>query len=77
MIYAVFNSEGKCINRTVWDGQAKWQPPQGCTAIPDPDGNHTLTSDQPVSSPAALTPEQKLEAAGLTVAELRTLLGLD
>ena len=27
--------------------------------------------------PAVLTPKQKLEAAGLTVAELRTLLGLD
>ena len=27
--------------------------------------------------PAPPTPEQKLEAAGLTVAELRTLLGLD
>jgi hypothetical protein len=27
--------------------------------------------------PAVLTPEQKLAAAGLTVAELRELLGLD
>jgi hypothetical protein len=27
--------------------------------------------------PAPLTPEQKLAAAGLTVEELRTLLGLD
>ena len=30
-----------------------------------------------ISEPVELTPEQRLAAAGLTVAELRTLLGLD
>jgi hypothetical protein len=76
MIYAILNSQGKCINRTVWDGKSDWQPPDGCTAIPDPNGNHPLTSDQPASLPAELTTEQKLEAAGLTVAELKELFGL-
>lgn len=32
---------------------------------------------EPKPEPADLTPEQKLAAAGLTVAELRELLGLD
>jgi hypothetical protein len=36
--YAILNSEGRCINRTLWDGNSGWQPPAGCTAIPDPDG---------------------------------------
>jgi hypothetical protein len=73
MIYAILNSEGKCINRIVWDGQSDWQPPQGCTAIPDP--NNLYEIDQAQLAPV-LTTEQKLEAAGLTVAELKELFGL-
>jgi hypothetical protein len=76
MIYAILNSQGKCINRIVWDGQAKWQPPQGCTAVPDPDGSHRLAPEQLNPLSAELTTEQKLEAAGLTVAELKELFGL-
>jgi hypothetical protein len=75
MIYAILNSQGKCINRTVWDGQSKWQPPQGCIAVPDPDGNYRL-APEPEPAPV-LTTEQKLEAAGLTVAELKELFGLN
>ena len=36
MIYAILDSEGKCINRIVWDGVSDWQPPEGCTAVADP-----------------------------------------
>lgn len=35
--YAILDSEGRCINRTLWDGVSDWQPPTGCSAIPDPD----------------------------------------
>ena len=42
MIYAIFNSEGKCVNRAVWDGESDWQPPDGCTAVPDPDNLHPI-----------------------------------
>lgn len=40
-------------------------------------GNTPLPAPEPPEPPAAPTPEQKLEAAGLTVDELKTLLGLD
>ena len=40
-------------------------------------GNEPLPAPEPPEPPAALTPEQKLAAAGLTVAELKALLGLD
>jgi hypothetical protein len=40
-------------------------------------GNEPLPAPEPAPAPAPPTPEQKLAAAGLTVAELRTLLGLD
>jgi hypothetical protein len=40
------------------------------------EGNEPLPAPEPEPAPA-LTTEQKLEAAGLTVAELRELFGLD
>ena len=63
MIYAVLNSEGKCINRIKWDGITEWQPPEGCTAVADPDNLH-LVFKEPVAEPdpdplASLTDEQK------------------
>jgi len=39
------------------------------------EGNEPLPAD-PIPEPEPLTPQQKLEAAGLTVEELRELLGL-
>lgn len=39
-------------------------------------GNEPLPAPEPPEPPAAPTPEQKLAASGLTVAELKTLLGL-
>ena len=39
------------------------------------EGNEPLPPD-PIPEPEPLTPQQKLEAAGLTVEELRELLGL-
>jgi len=39
------------------------------------EGNTPLPPD-PIPEPEPLTPQQKLEAAGLTVEELRELLGL-
>jgi len=39
------------------------------------EGNEPLPMD-PIVEPEPLTPEQKLQAAGLTVEELRTLLGI-
>jgi hypothetical protein len=57
--------------QAVWVDSA-WQLQPIPTPEPAP------TPEQPeFEPPAILTPEQKLAAAGLTVAELRTLLGLD
>lgn len=42
MIYAILDSEGKCINRTIWDGVTNWQPPEGCTAVPDEEGLYSI-----------------------------------
>lgn len=40
--YAILNAEGRCINRSLWDGITDWQPPEGCTAVPDPDNLHPI-----------------------------------
>ena len=77
MIYAILDSEGKCINRTIWDGVSDWQPPEGCTAVADPDGLYQIYVDPSLeSTQEPPTAQQKLEAAGLTVEELKDLLGL-
>lgn len=71
MIYAILDAEGKCINRTVWDGVSDWQPPEGCTAVPDPDGAYQIyVEPQPETEPdpdplASLTPEQKAALVAL------------
>lgn len=61
--YAILDSEGKCINRVLWDGETDWQPPEGCTAVPDPDGTYQIyVEPQPEPEPdllVSLTPEQK------------------
>jgi hypothetical protein len=91
MNYAIINAEGIITNTIVWDGK-NWQPPAGSTVIEIPDGTvagigWTRTDgefiapepdllSEPEPEPA-LTTEQKLEAAGLTVAELKELFGLN
>lgn len=45
MIYAILNSEGRCIDRTIWDGQSEWRPPDGYMAVPDPHGRHQIWSE--------------------------------
>lgn len=61
--YAILNAEGICINRVLWDGQSDWQPPDGCTAVADPENLHPIYVEPQPESPAdplaALTPEQK------------------
>jgi hypothetical protein len=71
MIYAVLNSEGKCINRVVWNGDTSiWSPPEGCTAVCDDDCCYPIENEHPPvieSNPEeevqdilnALSPEQK------------------
>jgi hypothetical protein len=64
MNYAILNAEGRCINRILWDGVTDWQPPEGCTAVADPDNLHPIYQEpQPESAAdplASLTPEQKV-----------------
>lgn len=61
--YAILNAEGECINRVVWDGETPWSPPDGCTAIADPNNLHPIKIEQvAVENPdplANLTEEQK------------------
>ena len=63
MDYAVINADGRCINRVLWDGVSEWQPPEGCTAVADPDNLHAIymepRPEPPVDPLASLTPEQK------------------
>jgi hypothetical protein len=63
MNYAILNAEGRCINRILWDGVTDWQPPEGCTAVADPDNLHPIYQEpHPEFAPdplASLTDEQK------------------
>lgn len=62
MEYAILNAEGICINRILWDGESEWQPPEGCTAVADPDNLHPIYREpepEPVDPLASLTEEQK------------------
>ena len=43
--YAILNAEGICINRVLWDGESEWQPPEGCTAVADPDNLHPIYAE--------------------------------
>jgi hypothetical protein len=61
--YAILDNTGRCINRVMWDGESDWQPPEGCTAVADPDNLHPIHAE-PQPEPAAdllatLTEEQK------------------
>jgi hypothetical protein len=42
MQYAILDNNGVCINRSLWDGETEWQPPEGCTVIPDPDCTYPI-----------------------------------
>lgn len=33
MLFSLLDSNGWCVNRTVWDGLSDWQPPVGTTPI--------------------------------------------
>lgn len=61
--YAILNAEGQCINRILWDGESDWQPPEGCTAVADPDNLHPIyqepQSETPTDLLLNLTDEQK------------------
>jgi hypothetical protein len=50
MIYAILDSDNKCINRILWDGESDWQAPEGCTAVADPDNLYPIYKE-PQSSP--------------------------
>ena len=56
----------------VWDGKA-WKAAPEPEPIPEPE---PTPEPMPLSVQAPLTPIEKLVASGLTVAELKTLLGL-
>ena len=88
MNYAIISSTGLVVNTIEWDGATFWQPPASHTAVATTEAgigwtyaNGTFIAPEPeprpVPEPApVLTTEQKLNAAGLTVAELRELFGL-
>lgn len=65
MDYAILDADNNCINRILWDGESPWQPPEGCTAVADPDNLYpSYTEPQPETEAkadplAALTAEQK------------------
>lgn len=62
MQYAILNADGQCINRILWDGESDWQPPEGCTAVADPDNLHPIYQEpqpEPEDPLANLTDEQK------------------
>jgi hypothetical protein len=72
MIYAVLDAQGKCVNRIVWDGSGGWQPPEGCTAVPDDDGLYTIEAppqseqqNDPATVLASLTEEQRMALLSL------------
>lgn len=69
MDYAIFNADGRCINRVLWDGKSDWRPPAGCTAVADPDNLHPIYIEpqpEPLADPlASLTAEQKAALVAL------------
>ena len=89
--YAIIDVTNTVINVVVWDGKPPWTPPNGCIAVAIPKGSSTgigwtyvdgefIAPPQPEpkpAPPAPLTPAEKLAKSGLTVAELKELLGLD
>lgn len=63
--YAIRLSDNASVHRELNEEYVKWLE-KGNTPLP-PD---------PLPEPEPLTPQQKLEAAGLTIEELKELLGL-
>lgn len=62
MQYAILNADGQCINRILWDGESDWQPPEGCTAVADPNNEYPIYRDLESEAPdllLSLTDEQK------------------
>ena len=43
--YAILDSEGRCINITLWDGKSDWRPPDGCTVVPNESGEYQIQSE--------------------------------
>ena len=88
MDYAIVKN-GLVINVVVLSDQTSWEPPDDCELVKLQDcagigwtyANGTVIAPEPEPTPdpepvPVLTTEQKLEAAGLTVAELKELFGL-
>lgn len=53
MEYAILDTTGRCINRMLWDGETEWQPPEGCTAVSDPEGSHQIAPTEEATSNGA------------------------
>jgi hypothetical protein len=87
--YAIIDATNTVINTVVWDGKPPWAPPQDCTAVAIAKGSNAgigwtyvdgefIAPPQPEPEPVVeLTAAEKLAQSGLTVAELKELLGLD
>jgi hypothetical protein len=84
MRYAVVK-DNLVVNIIEWDGQSEWSPPEGASAhqfdgaaSPGWTWNDGVPVD-PSPPVVAVEPsaEEKLAASGLSVAELRQLLGID
>ena len=58
--YAILDSNGRCINRVLWDGQSSWQPPKDCTAVEDPDNLYPIvfaTEEATAITESGVTPD--------------------
>jgi len=66
--YALRLSDGASVHRELNEEYLKWLE----------EGNTPLLADKPdpIPEPEPLTAQQKLEAAGLTIEELKDLLGI-
>jgi len=83
MVDTITNYVGNIIE---WDGTSLYEPPENCILLPADNAGVGDTYD-PITGqfikptiieelPKVLTAEEKLAQAGLTVDELKTLLGL-
>ena len=87
--YAIIDATTLVINIVIWDGLPPWTPPKNCIAVAIPTGSNAgigwtyangqfIAPPQPDPEPVVeLTPAEKLAASGLTVAELKELLGIE
>ena len=87
--YAIIDATNTVINAVVWDGKPPWAPPENCIAVAIPKDSSAgigwtyvngqfIAPPQPEPEPVVeLTTAEKLAASGLTVAELKELLGLE